>query len=191
MTLPAEISTALAGSMALLKGEPDAMRHFDVSVTGFWRSFRVALLLAPTLGLDLLVDRALLGEAAAGSDLAGAFLARLLNYVAGYVVFPLVLLALAGALGLKRTYVPFILARNWTTLVGILPLALASVAYLVGLYGHHAFAVANLASLAFNLFYAYRVALIAAEVPPGQASGLVALDFVLTLTVNTLVNRIT
>jgi hypothetical protein len=192
MMQPGEVSAALAGSMALLRGDRQAMTHFDVSLAGFWRSFRVALLLAPTLGLDILVDRALIGEMArADVDLPGAILARVLNYAAGFAVFPLVLVLLAGPLALKASYVPFIVARNWTTIVGIVPLTLASLAYVVGLFGHEAFAFANMVSLAFNLFYAYRVALIAAAVPPGQAAGLVALDLVLTLIVNTLVNRIT
>lgn len=181
-----EVAAAFAGSMALLRGDAAAMGHFDVSIAGFWRSFLVAVVLAPTLLVDLAVDSRLASEANLAD--AGAP-ARLLTYAGGFVVFPAALALLAGPLGLARSYVPFIIARNWTSLVGIIPTLAAALAYLVGLYGREALAFANFAALLFNLFYAYRVARIAAAVPPGQASGLVALDFVLMLIASTLVAR--
>jgi hypothetical protein len=182
-----ELAGAFAGSMALLRGEPDAMKHFDVSITGFWRSFLVALWLAPTLVVDILVDGRLAAEDGYGD---GALAGRILTYLAGFVVFPALLVLLAGPLGLARSYVPFIIARNWTSLVGIIPALAAALAYLVGLYGREALAFANFAALLFNLFYAYRVARIAASVPAGQATGLVALDFVLLLLASTLIARL-
>ena len=51
-------------------------------------------------------------------------------------------------------------------------------------------AISNFGALIFNLFYAYRIARLAAAVPPGQAAGLVALDFVLMLLASALVARI-
>lgn len=70
------------------------------------------------------------------------------------------------------------------------PDARRALAYLVGLYGREALAFANFAALLFNLFYAYRVARIAAAVPAGQAAGLVALDFVLMLLTSTVIARL-
>lgn len=187
MTPRAELAAAFTGSLALLRAEPDAMRHFDVSVAGFWRSFLVALVLAPTLFIDVAVDGRLAVEL--GADSAGPA-ARLLTYTAGFTVLPLFLALLARPLGLAGTYVPFIIARNWTSLVGIIPTLAASLAYLSGLYGREALAFANVAALLFNLFYAYRVARLAAAVPAGQATGLVALDFVLILIASSLVARL-
>lgn len=187
MTLRAELTQAFAGSMALLRADPASMTHFDVSITGFWRSFLVAAVLAPTLLIDVAVDGRLAAEAGLGD--AGAA-ARLATYVGGFVVFPVALVLIAGPLGLARGYVPFIIARNWTSLVGIIPTLAAALAYLVGLYGREALAFANFAALLFNLFYAYRVARIAAAVPAGQAAGLVALDFVLMLLTSTVIARV-
>jgi hypothetical protein len=187
MSFQRELAAAFAGSLALLRADADAMRHFDVSVAGFWRSFLVAVVLAPTLLVDIAVDGRLAAEVGAADT---GVAARLLTYAAGFVVFPLLLAPLARPLGLSATYVPFIVARNWTSLVGIIPTLAAALAYLAGLYGREALALANFAALIFNLFYAYRVARLAAAVPPGQASGLVALDFVLMLIAGTLIVRL-
>ncbi|MBP0575432.1 hypothetical protein J8J27_32425, partial [Mycobacterium tuberculosis] len=79
------------------------MRHFDVSIDGFWRSFRVAVVLTPTLLVDVAVDTRLAEEIGAGGD---GLLARLLTYAAGFIVFPLVLAVIGRPLGLERNYVP-------------------------------------------------------------------------------------
>ena len=53
----AEIARSLTGAWRLFLGRPDAMRFFDTSVDGFWRSFRAIILVAPLYALTALADR--------------------------------------------------------------------------------------------------------------------------------------
>ncbi len=53
----AEIERSLRGAWRLFLGKPDAMRFFDASVDGFWRSFRAIILVAPLYALTALADR--------------------------------------------------------------------------------------------------------------------------------------
>ena len=53
----AEIERSLTGAWRLFLGKPDAMRQFDSSVDGFWRSFRAIVLIAPLYALTALADR--------------------------------------------------------------------------------------------------------------------------------------
>jgi hypothetical protein len=188
MSLAADIrSSALTGSLALLKGDPAAMRHFDVSVTGFWRSFLVALLLAPTLVVDIAADRRF-AEAVGLAEPTWA--PRVLLYLAGFAVFPAVLALLARPLALQRVFVPFIIARNWTTVLGMVPMVVAGLAFAGGFIDRSLYLFASDASLGFNLFFAYRVARIGAAAPPSLAAGLVALDLVLVLLMGAAVARL-
>src|SRR5262245_7482637 len=43
----AEIGPAIFGTWRLAHFDPDGLRYFDRSIRGFWRSFRVAVLVAP------------------------------------------------------------------------------------------------------------------------------------------------
>lgn len=49
MLTPADIRSGIAGALALLRDDPGAMRHFDLSFEGFWKSFLAILVIAPVL----------------------------------------------------------------------------------------------------------------------------------------------
>ena len=52
-----EIVRSLTGAWELFLDRPGAMRHFDVSVDGFWRSFAAVLLVVPSYAFAVLADR--------------------------------------------------------------------------------------------------------------------------------------
>lgn len=177
MMTSAELVAAVDGTLLLLAGNRQAMTRFDCSAAGFWRSFAliltalpVILLLAPWTGPD-----------------AG----RLTGYLAGTIVvnalawlaFPILMIALARPFGLTRTYVPFIVARNWGSLLGSVPQVFGALLYACGVVGMAGVADATFVSIGLGLFLAWRTARIAGEAPAGLAAGLVALELVLTLVV--------
>lgn len=189
----AELIAGVRAALRLLVGDPAALNGLECSIAGFWRSFRVMVLLAPTVLFSLALDRLIaLSRLPEGGefDLGPHFGAAFVSYVLGWIAFPLVLVPLARPLGLSARYVPFIVARNWSTVVGTAPYVLISVAGLLGVLPLTAIGPGTLAALGFNLWYSYRVTVIAAAVPPGAAAGLVALDFLLTLLVEVVVERL-
>ena len=188
-----EIRRALFGSWRLLLGDARGMDAFDTSIDGFWRSFAVMGLALPMPLVELFAQRLLpVARRVDPEVMSGApyWLVGLLAYVVAWVVFPLVLALLAGPLGISKHYVPFMVARNWTSLIGTAPSFVVTLAFLVGLLPAAALGPAHLAALGFNLYYAWLVARIACAAPAGLAGGLVALDFLLALIVYTAADRL-
>ena len=82
----AEIGPALYGAWRLAHLDPDGMRYFGSSVTGFWRSFRVAVLAAPLWIIILAVSLAPLPATGGWFRLV---VAQTIGYVIQWVAFPL------------------------------------------------------------------------------------------------------
>lgn len=188
-----EIVRALRGSWRLLVGDPRGMGDFDTSVDGFFRSFGVMLLCLPMPFLELSAQRLLPvagrldAEAMRG---ASYWLIGLGAYGLTWVVYPALLAALAKPLGIGRVYVPYIVARNWTTLLGVVPSFVFTLLFLLGLMPAEALGPLNLAALGFGLYYAWQVTRIACVAPPGITGGLVTLDFLVSLVVYTAADRL-
>jgi hypothetical protein len=115
-----EILRSLYGAYRLGRLDPDGMNYFDLSLGGFWRSFLVAVPLAPMFAVLANLYRP------ADED-ALAFLAvKLVGFFAGWAVFPLGMVAFTRAFGLQAGFVPFIVAYNWSqaiVMAVVLPLA--------------------------------------------------------------------
>jgi hypothetical protein len=189
----AEIARALKGSWRLLLGDERAMAWFDTSIDGFWRSFRVILLVLPVPLVELAAQRSLPDAVHLDPKVfEGPFywIVGLLAYVVAWIAFPIVLALLAKPLGVSRAYVPYMVARNWTTLVAAVPSFVFTGLFALGVIPLGVLGPLNLAALAFGLYYAWLVTRIACAVPMGLAAGLVALDFLLTLVVYRVADRV-
>jgi hypothetical protein len=180
-----DIANGLTGSWKLLKGEPDGMRSFDQTLNGFCKSFWVLGLIGVPVLIGVLLERKLLmmQKGIDPSDFPEVlfFISQIGAYIATWFGFPLILAAIARWIGLDRHFVPFIVARNWTSIIGIAPYFVASVLFLFELITVRTFGMLSLLSLGFNLFYGFRVARIAAAAPISVAIGLVVLDLLVTL----------
>jgi hypothetical protein len=132
-----EIRAALDGSWLLLRNRPEGMAFFDQSIHGFWRSFLVILLLVPAFLVSGAAEKrfyflenlyhpdAFPNEAFWFAQAAGLGL--------DWVALPLVLAALAVPIGISRRYVPFIVARNWTSLLASVPYLVTYLLFLLGI----------------------------------------------------------
>ncbi len=137
-----EIGQSCIASWRVMKGEAEALQQFDLSADGFWRSFLVIFLLLPFYFLSLISEQSLMleinlerGQEAAEIATGGAllYIGKTLSLFVDWVTFPLVLAVLAGSIGLKRTYGPYIVVRNWSTLIILLPQTLLNLLYLAGI----------------------------------------------------------
>ncbi len=180
----AEIQRSLGSAWAIFRGKPDAIRGFDISAEGFWRSFQVILLLFPAYLVVALNDRQiLLSDAVPDYTFnEGAFwLAEVFTIAVDWVAFPILLAAIAGFIGIKRDYAAFIVARNWATPIIILPSAAVSLLDLIGVFSPEFIAIPWLAALVFALRFSYLIVRAALHVRIDVAIGIVALDFLLSL----------
>ncbi|MEH3145497.1 MAG: hypothetical protein PGN34_09130 [Methylobacterium frigidaeris] len=125
-----EVGRSLRGAAALLNRHPQALRQFDVSERGFWRSFGAIWLTAPAVVVALALERG------PGTPLLRAdhtTLAVLGGALAAFLVVPVTAGAVARRLGLTRAYVPFVIVTNWTLALALAVLSLPGLLLLLGL----------------------------------------------------------
>jgi uncharacterized membrane protein len=110
----AEIGPALYGAWRLAHFDPDGMRYFDRSIAGFWRSFRVAVLVAPLWIIVLAVNFPQIhGEA----DWLRIVTAETIGYVIAWVAYPLAAFFLTRFVDRQQDYLGFIVALNWASVI--------------------------------------------------------------------------
>jgi hypothetical protein len=188
-----EISRSLTGAWWLFLGRPDAMRQFDTSSDGFWRSFQAIVLVAPVYALTATADWRALGAAAPeGAEIGtGVFWAsKAIVLALDWAALPTVLALLGGFLGIKQRYGAFVVARNWSTVLAVLPFGATALLDLLGLLPGDAIILPSLIALGFALRVSYMVARTALAFPFDMAVGLVAFDFLLSLAIVRIVGRL-
>ncbi|GJD48175.1 hypothetical protein OPKNFCMD_0891 [Methylobacterium crusticola] len=129
-----EVGRSLRGTADLLNRRPDALRRFDVSERGFWRSFGAIWLTAPAVTVALALERS--GPAAGDAvlyRLDHTTAAVLAGAVACFLVVPVAMIAVVRRLRLTAAYVPFVIVTNWTLATGLATLALPGLLLLAGL----------------------------------------------------------
>ncbi|MSP67208.1 MAG: hypothetical protein EXQ96_03725 [Alphaproteobacteria bacterium] len=175
-----EVTAALYGAWRLARLDASGMRRFDLSEAGFWRSFAAVGVAAPAyLALILLNHH----QDPAPADVFSTLAFQGLVYVVQWAVFPLVMIPVSQALGLKRNYVPFIIAFNWAAVVQIaafLPIALLMFA---GLLPGTVAGLVTMIAFGAILYFQWFVARVALAANPIAAAAVVALDVALALIV--------
>lgn len=179
-----EIVQSLTGAFEIFLDRPNAMRHFNVSVTGFWRSFSAIALVAPIYALSALAERqvALTDALHAAQFDDGLFsLNKILALGIDWITLPLLLALIAGRIGIAGTYPAFIIARNWGSVLATIPFGIVGVLFVSGVIDAEAADILSLGMLFIVLRYNYLIARRALEVSIGFAVVLVVADFALSM----------
>ncbi len=189
-----EIARSTGAAWALFKGDPRGLRQLDLSIEGFWRSFAVLVLLLPAIGILIASERIrIIDHSALDATTfpAGVFVAsRLIGHLLGWFDYPLALALLARPFGLTKSYVPLVVALNWTSLIAAVPVTIPSLLNVLGLIGTEAAGFLDLVALGIAIRYQFVVTRVATGAPPGFASGLVALDYVLGILLGVVISEI-
>jgi hypothetical protein len=188
-----EIARALDGTWRLLLNRADAMRFFNVSTDGFWRSFAAIFLVLPFYLLTVLTDReAMLADPATAPDFDETtfWWIKLLTLAVDWVSLPILLALLAGFLGIRRNYPTFMVVRNWGAVLTIPPFALIALLEQIGIVGSDVALILSLAALGVALRYSYIAARRALAVGMDVAVLFVLLDFLVSLAVVRLIGRL-
>lgn len=188
-----EIRRSLTGAWLLLKGKPEGMRAFDTSIEGFWRSFGVILLLCVPFVIIVMAEQRIIIEdpmiivdEATQTSFA---LAKAIGFVLDWVCLPILVALLAKPLGISQRFVPYIVARNWASVIAILPYTVPALLFVLGLISSTVTVFLTLVAVGFVLRYSYMVARIALQAPMSLAIGFVVLDTVLSFVIGAAVNR--
>jgi len=171
--------------------EKDAIRDFDQTFDGFFRSFVGIVLCVPFYVLIVLADRRIAVNAP--TEMPGveigplppanlAFLAlESMNYLVNWIAFPLAMIFITRIIGAGRRYVPFIVAYNWTSCVIFALTIIPPVLYLSGLVPVAAASSFSLPVILLAVAYRFKVAREALDVSALNAAGIVLFDLLLSL----------
>jgi hypothetical protein len=180
-----EIVRSLSAAWDLFLDRPGAMRGFDVSVDGFWRSFAAVVLVAPSYAFAVLAERQMVALDPTAPVQGGfSFLVQnVLGLGIDWVTLPVLLALLARPLGIARHYPEFVVARNWGAVIAALPFGAIGLLIVLGILGGELANLLMLAALFVVLRYTYLIARRALDAGLGLAIGIVVLDFVLSLAI--------
>lgn len=181
-----EIVSYLHGAVRLALLDRGGMGHFANTPEACWRSFQAALLAAP---LFFLIKANAPPEMLAKIGTLHGFFIEALTYAISWLLFPLVMFYVTGAFGRQDRYFAYIGAYNWASL---LTAFLFFAAFLMGQIG-----IVDSATVT-NMYYVLNfvmtlyvgiVAWIALEVRAITAAGIVMLDFIISVSILTIANR--
>jgi len=187
-----EIARSLSGAWQLFLDRPNAIRLFDASYDGFWRSFQAIVLIAPAYAVMVLADRrALLDTTDAGAfDEAAYMAAQWLALGLDWITLPLLLAGLANFLDIRKGYPAYVVARNWSSVLVVVPSAVVALFALAGVLSAEAALFPSVLVLAIAIRFSYLIARRALGVTIDAAIGFVVLDLVVTLGVARLTSRL-
>lgn len=181
-----ETLSSLKGAWLLFRQNEDGYRLFNVSVTGFWRSFGVFFIILPIYLFSLYVEGRMMEvvrpEMAAEAD-AGPGMLVIAALGLEWIAFPVLMVFLARLMKLGAFYVPYIIAYNWSAAIISMMLIPALVLFLFGLLGPSAAMGINFGVSFFMLYYRWFIARTSLKVSGSTAAALVAIDFLLSMVI--------
>jgi hypothetical protein len=188
--LEADTSAAITGAIELFLGRPGGLKRFDMSFEGFWRSFAALFFVLPLFAVMVAAEWPAQSQQVAPPTVASFIAARLIDLVLDFGAIPVLLALLAKRLGISRSYVGYVVVRNWSTLVMIAPQAAISLLFGLGFVSMEISALLSLIVAGVMLFYQYRVTRWTLGWNGSQAAGLVAADLGLSLVLLFLVDSL-
>lgn len=180
----AETLRSLHGAWRLACFDARGLVQFNVSIAGFWQSFFAAAVALPIFAFALIPPYLRAAD-------PGLFAAvEALHYIAAWAAFPLAMIPVARFLRLTASYIPYIIAVNWTSVLQLALFLPVNVLALFGSLQGDGGAFLFTLILALTVIYRYFVARVALQATLGTALALVALDVVIGLLLSGLFDRL-
>ena len=178
MVSAGEAVRSLYGAYRLARFDADGLKYFNPTLSGFWRSFFAAVLVAPLFMVIAALRYAeITADEAVTTGPVYYLIVEMLTYVIGWLAFPVVMLNLAPMLDRKAHYCRYFTAYNWAAVwqhAVYLPVGILSLA---GILPAELAAFLSMVVVMWTLTYAGFIATHALDVPPLTAAGLVLVDF--------------
>jgi hypothetical protein len=175
-----EVQLAVGGALRLALGDRRGLGFFDVSLEGFWRSFRAAAICYP-MYLFLLGTRVTAAQWAAAGWPTVIFV-ETVAYVIAWVAFPLLMLHIAHWLGRDQRFLAFMVAYNWSQVPQTVLLTIIGLDAAIGLLPPQIVQFVEAIATIAVLVYEWYIARVALAVSGPQAALVVVIDVVLGTT---------
>jgi hypothetical protein len=176
-----EVQTAVGGALRLAVGDRRGLKFFDVSIEGFWRSFRAGLICYPLY--LLLVGFRVTDAQWEMSGVAPILAVETIAYVISWVGFPLLILPVSRQFGRGDRFLSFMVAYNWAQIPQTALFVLVGLAGATGLQPPSGAHLAGLLAAIAALVYEWYIARVALAVNGTQATLVVIIDLLLSTAV--------
>jgi hypothetical protein len=172
-----EFVYVLRGLRRLIQFDVGGLGYFDRSIEGFWRSFRVALLIAPLYSIIIPLDLELIKPTAGWQHI---MITEILAYIVSWLLFPLVAYEICRLIGREAEYPGYIVVYNWSKMLLVSAQVLVWLPTLMGVMtAETSHSLDRIVYLIF-LIYLWFIARAALRLDPFSAIGMVFTSFVLT-----------
>ena len=167
-----EIVSALFGSWRLMRFDAEGMNWFDFSVGGFWRSFFAALPAAPFFALLIYLN---FYQQAGPVEAAPEIFLSFLVYGVGWAIVPLIMIPVTKLFGVGRSFIPMMVAYNWTAVPQIIVQTLSALPGAVGLISDELSATIRFVVIIYVVIFEWFVIRTALQTTTTTAIGMVML----------------
>lgn len=182
-----EVSYGIYGAWRLAHRDRSGMAYFDRTPRGAIRSFYAALIAAPGYGLLTLIDLMGHPSQAAWTTIAAV---ETISYAVTWTALPLVVYELTRFVGSSERFADFLVAYNWCVVLQVaffLPVAALAAS---GFVPHGMATLAVVGAWMLLLVYEGFVARVALDSTLALAIAVVAIDVVISFTVDNTVNAL-
>jgi hypothetical protein len=186
MITAGEAAYALYGASRLARFDPAGLSYFGNTPQETLRSFYAALVALPIYALLLMLE---LMQSGVQAPLTKVVLVEAVAYVVGWVAFPLVIYQIADSIGRGDRVHRFIAAYNWTVVLQVGALLAVAIVFAAEVVPMVVATVLWLTVILAILAFQWFVARVGLELSGGGAVGIVAIDFVISLTLNAITAR--
>jgi hypothetical protein len=167
------VANRLRGVVEMLAIRPGWRTRFDVSPSGFVRSFLAAVFAAPFFVLSVAGQNAVYARLAEDPELArpAGFVQGFAIYLLMWIYFPVVAHVFTGAFRLRASFTAWVAVHNWTVLFLLLIQAAMGAAVLLGVLTPDGYLELGFVYLLVALYAHSRAAIGALEAPVPVAIG--------------------
>lgn len=189
-----EVTRSIHGAWRIARMDPDAPNYFDLSINGFWRSFMAVLVVAPFYLLFLIVNYGnqpgLVLPTGPVVSTEYYVTIKLITYVLGWLVFPLIMVPISRLLDLSQNYVRYVIVWNWSNVLVMAVILPTVLMFPPAADAGHSAKLVLMAAQITMLFYGYLVVRAGLGSKALTAVGIVVLDLLLSLFLSLLAGRL-
>lgn len=176
-----ELRSAMTGTLRFACGDRTALRYFDRSLDGFWRSFRAAYIAYPLYLLLLTMRTSFTQWQATGGWTIIAV--ETIAYVITWSGFPLIMLPVTRWFGREDRFFDFLVPYNWCQLPQSALAVAIGLEAASGAFSLAAVRFADFACAVAILVYEWFIARVALDTTRGRAALVVGIDLLLAVVV--------
>ena len=175
-----ELKRSIFGAWLLARFDQNGLLFFENSVGAFWRSYWAALLAAPAY-IALVFIRTPDAMYAVGP--LSAITIQTSSYIIGWFAMPFVMLYVCRIIDKEDQFLKYFIAYNWATLLQVTLIFVIAILAKFGVFPSVLSGILTFIAIMAILVYQGFIARIALIIPSAGAFGVVALDLLISLLV--------